>query len=219
MNAVALRTLPVPNPQQLVYFHLKNQPLSTSQTGFGDMSMSMPVFEALRNRKQVFQEVIAFAPLAFDRVAVRVGSEPEQVYGEEVSGNFFIGLEVQPVFGRGFTPQDESTHAPVAVLNYGWWKGRFGGDKSVLGKTIYVKGVPITVVGVAPPGFGGVDPIHPSMDFWIPLQNRPELNAWGNPATDHTLYGSPEWLALDMLGRLQPGISPEKAEAQLTPLF
>ena len=50
MNAVVLRTLPVPNPQQLVYFHLKNQPLSTSQTGFSDMSMSMPVFEAMRTR-------------------------------------------------------------------------------------------------------------------------------------------------------------------------
>ena len=219
MNAVVLRTLPVPNSRQLVYFHLRNQPLSTSQTGFGDMSMSMPVYDAMRARKEVFQDVIGFAPLAFNKVAVRIGSEPEEVFGEMVSSNFFTGLEVQPVLGRGFTPEDESTHAPVVVLNYAWWKGRFGGDKNILGKTIYVKGVPIVVVGVAPPGFGGVDPVHPRMDFWIPLQNRPELNAWGNPPTDHTLYGSPEWLALDMLGRLQPGISPEQAEAQLTPGF
>jgi predicted permease len=219
MNAVVLRSLPAANPQQLVYFHLRNQPLSTSQSGFSDMSMSMPVYDAMRTRKEVFQEVIGFAPLVFDKVAVRVGSEPEEVFGEMVSGNFFTGLGVQPVLGRGFTPEDESTHAPVAVLNYAWWKGRFAGDKNVLGKTIYVKGVPITVVGVAPPGFGGVDPVHPSMDFWIPLQNRTELNAWGTPPTDHTLYGSPDWLALDMLGRLQPGISPKQAEAQLTPAF
>jgi len=73
MNAVVLRSLPVPNPRQLVYFHLKNQPLSTSQTGFGDMSMSMPVFEAMRTRQDVLQEVIGFAPLAFEKVAVRVG--------------------------------------------------------------------------------------------------------------------------------------------------
>jgi predicted permease len=219
MNAVLLRSLPVPNPEQLVYFHLKNQPMSTFQTGFGDMSMSIPVYEAMRARKDVFQEVIGFAPLAFERVAVRVGSEPEEVFGEMASGNFFSGLGVQPVLGRAFTPQDESTHAPVAVLNYAWWKGRFGSDKEVLGKTIYVKGVPITVVGVAPPGFNGVDPMHPSMDFWIPLQQRSELNAWGTPPTDHTLYGSPNWLALDMLGRLQPGISPEQAAARLTPSF
>jgi predicted permease len=219
MNAVVLRTVPVPNPQQLVYFHLKNQPLSTSQTGYGDMSMSMPVFTAMRTRRDVFKEVIGFAPLSFDKVAVRVGAEPEEVSGEMASGNFFSGLGIPPVLGRGFTPEDESTHAPVAVLSNAWWKRRFGSDKEILGKTLYVKGVPVTIVGIAPPGFGGVDPVHANIDFWIPLQNRPELNAWGNPPTDHTLYGSPEWLALDMLGRLQPGVSPKQAAAQLTPLF
>jgi len=219
MNAVILRSLPVPDPQQLVYFHLKNQPLSTSQTGFSDMSMSLPVYEAMRTRREVFQDVIGFAPLAFEKVAVRVRREPEEVLGEMVSGNFFSGLGVQPVLGRGFTPQDESTHAPVAVLNYAWWKGRFAEAKDILGKTIYIKGVAFSVIGVAPPGFGGVDPVHPSMDFWVPLQNRPELNAWGAAPTDHTLYGSPSWLALDILGRLQPGVSPEQAQAQLTPAF
>ena len=219
MNAVVLRSLPVPDPQQLVYFRLKNQPLNTSQTGYGEMSQSMPVFAAVRKRQDVFQDVIGFAPLAFDKVAVRVGAEPEEVLGEEVSGNFFSGLGVQPALGRGFTPEDESAHAPIAVLSYAWWKRRFAGDKEILGKTFYIKGVPVTIVGVAPSGFGGVDPIHSTMDFWVPLQNRRELNAWGTPPTDHTLYGSPEWLALDMLGRLRPDISPEQAAAQLTPLF
>lgn len=134
MNAVILRSLPVPDPQQLVYFHLKNQPLSTSQTGFSDMSMSLPVYEAMRTRQAVFQDVIGFALLAFEKVAVRVGREPEEVLGEMVSGNFFSGLGVKPVLGRGFTPQDESTHAPVAVLNYAWWKGRFAEAKDILGK-------------------------------------------------------------------------------------
>jgi len=219
MNTVLLHFLPVPNPQQLVYFHLKNQPLSTSQTGYGDMSMSLPVFEAMRIRRDVFTDVIGFAPLAFEKVAVRIGPEPEETWGEMVSGNFFSGLQVQPIVGRGFTWQDESTHAPIAVVNYAWWKGRFAGDKDILGRTIYVKGVPFTIVGVAPPGFNGVDPVHTVMDFWIPLQERPELNAWGTPATDHTLYGSPNWLALQMLGRLRQGVSREQAQAQLTPAF
>ena len=219
MNAVVLRTFPAPNPQELVYFHLKNQPLSTSQTGYGDMSISMPVFQAMRTRQDVFKDVVGFAPLAFDKVAVRVGAEPEEVLGEMVSGNFFSGLEVQPVLGRAFTAEDESAHAPIAVLSNAWWKRRFAGDKGILCKVFYVKGVPLTIVGVAPPGFGGVDPVHSHMDFWIPLQNRTELNAWGTPPTDHTLYGSPDWLALDMLGRLQPGVSPKQAAAQLTPAF
>ncbi|PYU68370.1 MAG: ABC transporter permease, partial [Acidobacteria bacterium] len=191
MNAVLLHFLPVPNPQQLVYFHLKNQPLSTSQTGYGDMSMSLPVFEAMRIRQDVFTDVIGFAPLAFEKVAVRIGPEPEETWGEMVSGNFFSGLQVQPILGRGFTLKDESTHAPIAVLNYAWWKSRFVGDKDIVGRTI----------------------------FWIPLQERPELNAWGTPATDHTLYGSPGWLALQMLGRLRQEVSPEQAQARLTPAF
>jgi predicted permease len=219
MNAVLLHFLPVPNAQQLVYFHLKNQPLSTSQTGYGDMSMSLPVFEAMRIRQQVFTDVVGFAPLAFEKVAVRIGAEPEQTLGEMVSGNFFSGLQVQPILGRGFTLKDESSHAPIAVLNYAWWKTRFAGDKDILGRTIYVKGIPFTIVGIAPPGFNGVDPIHAAVDFWIPLQNRSELNAWGAPSTDHTLYGSPNWLALLMLGRLRPGVSPQQAMAQLTPSF
>lgn len=219
MNAVLLQFLPVPNPQQLVYFHLKNQPLRTSQTGYGDMSMSLPVFEAMRIRQEVFTDVIGFAPLAFDRVAVRIDKEPEESLGEMVSGNFFSGLQVQPILGRGFTLEDESTHAPIAVLNYAWWKGRFAGDKEILGKTFYVKSVPFIIVGVAPPGFNGIDPERARMNFWIPLQQRPELNAWGVSPADSTLYGSADWLALMMLGRLQAGVTPKQAEAQLTPAF
>lgn len=219
MNAVLLQFLPVPNPQQLVYFHLKNQPLRTSQTGYGDMSMSLPVFEAMRIRQEVFTDVIGFAPLAFDRVAVRIDKEPEESLGEMVSGNFFSGLQVQPILGRGFTLEDESTHAPIAVLNYAWWKGRFAGDKEILGKTFYVKSVPFIIVGVAPPGFNGIDPERARMNFWIPLQQRPELNAWGVSPADSTLYGSADWLALMILGRLQAGVTPKQAEAQLTPAF
>jgi predicted permease len=219
MNAVLLHLLPVPDPQQLVYFHLKNQPLSTSQTGFGDMAMSLPVFEAMRTRQEIFTDVIGFVPLAFEKVAVRIGDEPEQTLGEMVSGNFFSGLQVHPILGRGFTLSDESSHASIAVLNFAWWKSRFAGDKEILGKIFYVKGVQITIVGIAPPGFNGVDPVHPAMDFWIPLQERPELNAWGTPPTDHTMYGSPNWLALLMLGRLRSEISAEQAQAQLTPAF
>jgi predicted permease len=219
MNAVLLHFLPVPNPQELVYFHLKNQPLSTSQTGYGDMSMSLPVFKAMRDRQDVFSDVIGFAPLTFEKVAVRIGPNTEESLGEMVSGNFFSGLQVQPIVGRGFTLNDESTHAPIAIINYAWWKGRFAGNKDILGRTFYIKGIPFTIVGVAPPGFNGVDPVHAVMDFWIPLQERPELNAWGTPPTDHTLYGSPNWLALDMLGRLRPGVSAEQAQAQLTPAF
>lgn len=219
MNAVLLHFLPVPDPQQLVYFHLRNQPMHTSSTGYHDMPMSMPVFEAMRTRHDTFQVVIGFVPLSFDKVAVRIGTEPEEAHGEMVSGNFFSGLQIQPIIGRGFTSQDEIAHAPFAVLSYAWWKTRFGGAKDILGQTFYVKGVPLTVIGIAPSGFNGVDPERSHMDFWIPLQQRAELNAWGVAPTEGTLYGSPDWLVLMLLGRLQPGVTTQQAETQVTAAF
>jgi len=77
------------------------------------MSMSLPVFEAMRTRQEVFTDVIGFAPLAFEKVAVRIGSEPEETWGEMVSGNFFSGLQVRPIMGRMFTIKGRSTHAPI----------------------------------------------------------------------------------------------------------
>ncbi len=219
MNAVLLRFLPVSNPRQLVFFHLRNQPLGTSQTGYSDNAMSLPVFEAMRARRDVFSDVVAFAPLAFDKVAVRIATQPEEAHGELVSGNYFPALGVQPVLGRGFTAQDESNHAPVAVLSFAWWNRRFAAAPDVLGRTFYVKGVAFTIVGVAPAGFQGTDPGQPDMDFWVPLQQRPDLNPFGAPPTDHTVYGSPEWLSLILIGRLRPHVSMQQAAAQLTAPF
>src|ERR1022692_542435 len=141
------------------------------------------------------------------------GAAPEEAHGELVSGNYFPALGVQPVLGRGFTAQDESNHAPVAVLSFAYWNGRFAAAPDVLGRTLYVKGNAFTIVGVAPAGFQGTDPGQPAMDFWVQLQQRPDLNPFGTPPTDHTLYGSPEWLSLVMVGRLRPGVSPEQAAA------
>ena len=110
-------------------------------------------------------------------------------------------------------------HAAIAVINYNYWTARFSRNPDVLGKTIYVKGVPITIVGVAAAGFEGVEPGH-STDFWIPLQNRAELNAWGTPPQDGKLYQQmPTWWCLRMLARLAPGVSREQAAARLQGIF
>lgn len=218
MNSVLLRFLPVRDPQQLVYFHFVNQPAESSQTGYGNLSHPLSVYEQLGKRSQVFSGVLAFAPMAFRNVAVRVGADPEQAYGEEVSGNFFSVLGVSMASGRGFTADDEARHSATAVLSYAWWMRRFGGDPAAVGQTFYVKGFPFTIVGIAPAGFKGVDP-EGKMDFWVPLQNRPELNIWGIPATDETLYGSPDWYCLVVMGRLKPGITWAQAIAQVTPAY
>ncbi len=125
LNAVLLRLLPVPNPQELVLFHLQNQPLSTSQSGYSDESLSLPVFEAMRQRHDIFRDVVAFAPLDFGKIPIRFGSEAEQARGELISGNFFSGLGETPYLGRLLTMQDEADNAPVAVINYRWWRSKF----------------------------------------------------------------------------------------------
>jgi predicted permease len=218
MNVVLLRFLAVADPQQLVYLHYDSQPWGTSQSGYGDTSLPLPVYEQLRTQHHVFSELMAFAPLSAQKVAIRVGEEPEEALGEMVSGNFFPGLGVKLLMGRGITEADEKDHTPVAVMNYSWWTSRFASDPSILGKTLYVKGVPLTIVGVTEAGFQGADPER-AMNFWIPLQNRPELTPWGNSPVEHTLYGSPEWYCLLLLGRLQPGVTWQQALTQVEPVY
>ncbi|MEO6923838.1 MAG: ADOP family duplicated permease, partial [Bryocella sp.] len=220
MNAVLLRSLPVSDPQSVVYMKTSGTPRRSMQTGDWGTSLSYPVYEALRQQKNVLSEVIVYVPLSNDKVGVRIGAEPEQAEGDMVSGTFFSGLGVRLARGRGFTAQDETGHAAIAVISYDYWTGRFSRDPDVLGKTIYVKGVPLTIVGVAADGFEGVEPGH-STDFWIPLQNRAELNAWGSPpAEDGKLYEqSPKWWCLRMLARLAPGVSRQQAAARLQGTF
>jgi predicted permease len=219
MNTVLLRTLPVPHAGQLVYLRLPNeQPSGASNTGNGDTSFSEPVFEQLRKEHRVFSDLMAYVPLAIDKAAVRIGEEPEEAEVDEVSGNFFSGLGVSFARGRGFSLEDETSHAPLAVLSYAYWTGRFGRNPSVIGQTIYVKGLPFTIVGVTAQNFFGVEP-GSSTDFWIPLQNRPELNAWGQPASFNTLYGTPTWWCIRLIGRLAPGVTHAQALAELDPVF
>jgi predicted permease len=211
MNTVLLRNLPLPNPDELMFLRLPNeQPEAAWNTGNGDTSFSEPVFEQLRKEGTVFSDLMAYVPLAFDKVAVRIGDDPEEAEADEVSGNFFSGLGVSFARGRGFSLEDETTHASVAVLSYSYWNGRFARNPSVIGQTIFVKGVPFTIIGVTAQGFYGVEP-GASTDFWIPLQNRPELNAWGQPVSLNTLYGSPKWWCIRLIARLAPHVTPERA--------
>lgn len=220
MNSVLLRGLPVPNPQELVYLHvLPNQPSGASNTGNSDSSFSEPVFEQLRQDHRAFSGVMAFVPMSLSgKAAIRFGDTPEEAEGDMVSGNFFSGLGVQMSRGRGFTFDDEKSHTAVAVLSYSYWKRRFSGNPSVLGQSFFIKGIPFTVIGIAPQGFYGVEPGN-STDFWVPLQERPELNAWGMPPQGNTLYGTPSWWCLELIARLQKGVSAEAAMAEANPAF
>jgi predicted permease len=219
MNAALVRRLPVPDPEQLVRLHTTDQPPNTSQTGYNDTSLTEPVFEQLRQQHNAFSELVAYVPLSFRKVAVRFGSEPEEANADMVSGNFFSGLGVRVARGRAFTLEEETRHTQVAVLSYEYWTRRFDRNPSVIGQTLYVKGVPFTIIGVAPREFGGVGQGEPT-DVWVPFQTRDDLKPWGrSPDSGDSLYGSPTWLFLLMIGRLQPGVSQQQALAQLNPVY
>jgi predicted permease len=221
MNAVLLKSLPVSDPQNVVYVKTSGAPRRSNQTGASwEASFSYPVYEALRQQKDVLSEVMVYVPLSIDKVGVRVGAEPEEAEGDMVGGNFFSGLGVRMARGRGFMAQDETDHAPVVVISHNFWTRQFSRDPGAVGKTMYVKGVPLTIVGVAADGFEGAEPGH-STDFWIPMQNRAELNAWGSsPDADGKLYKElPKWWCLQMLARLAPGVSREQAAERLQGTF
>jgi hypothetical protein len=218
MNAVLLRSLPVTDPQRLVYLRTSNPPKGTGTIDSTE-TFSYPVYEALRHQGRGLSPVMAYVPLSGDKVAVRYGTEPEEAEGEMVSGAFFSGLGAKLARGRGFTEQDETNHAPIAVISYNYWTRRFARNPAVLGTTLYVNGVAITIVGVSAEGFEGVEAAG-STDFWIPLQSRPELNAWGNPVEDGKTYiANSTWWCLRLIGRLAPGVSKPQAVAELQSAF
>jgi predicted permease len=221
LNATLLKMLPLRDPQELYTVRLINggtQPPNTQGTGHGNTSFSYPVFQALRQNTNVLADLIAHIPLGLDKVPVRLGDTPTEKAGEEVSGNYFSGLGVPMALGRGLTEAEEREHSPVTVISYRFWQDAFARDPEALGKTLYVKGVAFTIVGVTVPSFLGVS-YSGAMDFWIPLQTRPELNAWGQPATDTARLGSPRWWDIPMLARLRPGILPDQAQRILQPTF
>lgn len=218
MNAVLLRSLPVADPQRVVNLRTSSNPDGTGTIDSQD-TFSYAVYDGLRQQRTALSEVIAVGSLSGDKVNVRVDAEPEEAEADMVSGNFFSGLGVPLVRGRGFRAQDEAEHAQVMVISYDYWTRRFARDPGVLGATIYVKGVPFTVIGVAAHGFEGTEAGH-SMDFWIPLQNRAEFNVLGNPPENGKLYQqNSSWWCLRLIARLAPGVSRSQALAQLQPLF
>ena len=110
MNAVLLKSLPVADPDRVVYLNTSDAPKRTGTIDFHD-TFSYPVYDALRQQHGGLEQVMAYVPLSNDKVAVRYERQAEEAEGDMVSGNFFSGLGVKLARGRGFTEQDETSHA------------------------------------------------------------------------------------------------------------
>lgn len=209
---VLLKTLPVPAPEQLVVFHSDppNIPGGTSSDN-SETVFSYPMYLRLRDGLRSFQGIAGRSGSA-----VQIGADGTADRGraEVVTGNFFETLRVRPHLGRLLAPTDDGVPGSntVAVLAYDFWMRRFGGQSSVLNRSILLNGQPFTVAGVTPPGFRSVL-AGDSCDVFVPLSARGLLTpGWNN-------YGRPGSQFMTIFGRLAPTVSREGAAAELQPLF
>src|SRR4029077_13416582 len=133
---------------------------------------------------------------------------------EYVTGNYFSTLGVSAFGGRVFSAADDTpAAAPVAVMSHQAWQSTYGGDRSVVGATLFIEGHPFTVIGVTPPGFFGDTLRGDPPDMWIPVQQEPLINA------DTTILRQPVSAWLRVIGRLRPGATTDGLGPRLTGLL
>ncbi|MBM3812126.1 MAG: ABC transporter permease [Acidimicrobiia bacterium] len=208
LDQVLHRRLPVANPEQLVWLNPRGPAFGNPA---GSQIMSYPMYRDIRDRNQVFTEVfgrmILPAHIAFP-------DHSERVSAEMVSGNYFRALGLKPYIGRLIGPEDDrapGAHA-VAVLSYSYWRTRFSGRRSVLGDPIFINGTPFKVIGVSGPEFKGLDmPVSPQIR--VPVMMKSSLT----PNWDELENRRMRWF--NVYARLKPGITREKAQAALEPLY
>ncbi len=226
VNAVLLRSLPVRNPNELVVMQWSAHTwpnLTTGSSSYGDCasdrnarsfsgcSLSYPMFQEIAGRRDLFSSAMAFA--GPEEMDLSGNGQASIAQGELVSGSYFETLEVRAALGRTLQPEDEKPGAPaVAVLDYGYWQRAFGGATTVVGRTVRLNNVVFTIVGVADRGFTRLTP-GKSLDLWVPLQQAKPLGVGWAGASD----AGPWWLTV--VGRLQPGISREQAQAAMNVWF
>jgi len=222
VNAVMFKLLPVRDPQRLVLLCWrgggKSFGITTSGYGMaeGMASFAFPFVEQLRAQKQVFSHVFGFVPLGWSKESlnVSVDGQATMVDGAMVTGDYFSGLGVVPVLGRMISGEDVRESAPRSVvISYSYWTRQFGRAPSAVGKAIFVNGVALTVIGIAPPEFFGVQPGH-APDVWIPMVQEARIGPWGaGPPWNLKMWSTPNWWWVMVLARLAPGVTEQQALA------
>jgi predicted permease len=198
LDATLWRLLPVTDPETLVSFSISHI------SGPEETDLPMAFVEQLREAG-IFAEITSTSA---DGLSFTYDDRAERIVGETVSPDYFRMLGVQPILGQGFTPGVQAGHwAPEAVLSYGFWKQRFGGDPTVIGRAIHLNSYPFTIVGVSPPSFFG---LVRGTDYELRI---PILPAGQEVLQISQISGSPDrWLKTT--ARLKPGQTLERAEIE-----
>lgn len=197
VNTVMLKSLPVKDADRLFFI---------DSSGGKDRGNAppYPCYERLRDSNHYFSGMAAFSG---ERFKVTIDGEPEQINGQYASGSYFDVMGVGAMMGRVMSPEDDSRfgaggpQGAVAVISHGLWKRRFGGEPSVIGKSVQVGETRAIIVGVTPPGFTGLEPGFPS-DITVPIALNPGVRS-----------KSMWWFGA--VGRLKDGASPEQARSEL----
>ena len=209
VDQVIFHSLPVREPQRLVLIDWKGDPVGG---GFGTWNlMSYPLCRELQTQDRFFEGVLCRAATT---VNVTTAGEPRPVAAEIVSGAYFSVLGVGPSLGRVLGTGDDETPgaSPVVVLNHDYWQEHFAGDPAVIGRRLLVNQHSLTVVGVAAPGFRGID-VGEVPELWIPAS----MSAVAIPGFDDMLNHRLRWMQI--LGRLRADVTLQQAQAGLLPWF
>jgi predicted permease len=170
---------------------------------------SYPDFVDYRAQQHVFTDMIGFE---LTGNIVRAGNETqgERTWGELVTGNYFDVLGVHAALGRTFAPEEDGAPGghPVAIISDGLWRRRFGADPLIAGKTMDFDKHPFTIIGVAPPDFGGTI-VGLAVEFWVPMAEQTVVLPGESLTIRHPTF-------VHMMGRLKPGVSVEQAQADLS---
>jgi len=209
VNSLLLRTLPVAEPERLVI-------LSTdaSASRRNTDAWSYGLWEEIRRRApQMFDGAVGWSAAGIeDRLNLSTaGGEVQPLDGAYVSGDFFATLGVPALLGRTFTSADDvrggGPDGPVAVISYGMWQRRFGGDANIIGTLLVIERIPFTIIGVTPPEFFGAE-VGRTFDVALPLNANQLIRG-----KDSAIDGGSVWLYI--MVRLKPGQSAEAATSLL----
>jgi predicted permease len=201
-NALLIRPLPVHEPHRLIGM------VEVRESADDTYALS---YDRIMTYREGAGDVVRFGAHGFSELALQAGDEARIVMGGFVTGDYFDLLGLAPAHGRFITPDEERAGVPepVAVISHRMWEREFGGDRGVLGATIRLNSQPVTVVGVAPAGFHGIERGF-GMDLWVPIPMYAALK----PGSD--IYHPDRYFWLVGVGRLLPGQDAAAAEAVLS---
>jgi len=211
IDQLMLRLLPVKNPTGLVQLDSQGNHYGNN---FGPNTFSYPMYRDFLDRNQAFSGVLCRSTTP---VSMSFHGQTERTSGEMVSGTYFHVLGVGAAMGRTIAPGDDTPPLgrPVVMLSHRYWQTRFSGDPAILNKTMVLNGHNFTVIGVAAPGFDGIEP-GAATALFVPIT----MKSWMAPSMESIANledRRSSWLQI--LGRLKPGVSPQQAKASMQVLF